>query len=179
MENESAIVRRPDDLTRELLLYGDRYSQYKAAEYQIDALKDFLESWNKTLLSSIDRGVAYQMMVQYPQYVLATRYLELEEIDDKTPPEKIIAGKLNQIHRNYAALARLEEIRANTQMWARIAGAVRYSDEVLKTDTIRRQYGIATKMSQLAPISYSSIKESRNRSLSYEVMKRNLERGDV
>ena len=168
----SAITRRPDNLTREILLYGDRYSVYKSAEYQIGALRDYFLKWNDKLISSINPIDAYEMITNRPTMVIRAKYLESDEIDEKTSYESVLAGILNQIHRNYAALARLDEISASAQMYARIAGAERYSAQVLKDDSILKMYGIANSMSELPDISYDSVKKARSRPEKYEKLMR-------
>ena len=202
-EGVSALSHRPDPETLELLLYGDRYVDVKSAKYQIDAMRDYLNNWIERLIDSInglDFGtevrciqgpdgnfedievpvspmrVAYDMMTKRSYMVVRATLMEDDDIDDKTPPEKILAGILNQIHRNYKALARLDEIEQNVTMWGRISGAERYSKHMLRENSAMiDQYSIALKMSNLDPISYNTVKKSRDKTVSYEEMMRRQE----
>ncbi len=202
-EGASALSHRPDPETLDLLLYGDRYQQVKAAMYQIDAMRDYLDNWIERLIdqiNSLDFGfetkcvqyedgtfedievpispmrAAYDMMTKKSFMVTRATLLEDDDIDEKTPPEKILAGILNQIHRNYKALARLDEIEQNVKMWGRISGATRYSKHMLRENSAMiNQYGLALKMSNLDPISYESVRKSRDKTVSYESIMRRQE----
>ena len=161
------------DLGTEKVLVGTQ-------EFQVKLLKDGTpvydtkEIYEDVPIDPIMR--AYNMVTKNPQSIIRAQYLDEDDIDEKTPPEKILAGIVNQIHRNYKALAKLDEIEFNVKMWGRIAGVDRYATRMMKeTENFTKDYSDATTMLNLPPINFDSVKKSRDQTQTYEQIMRRFE----
>ena len=172
--NESLVNRIARmDLGTEKVHVGSQEFQVKVAR-DGTPIYDVKEIYEDVPIDPIKR--TYEMITRNPNMVIRSQYLDDEDIDEKTPPEKILAGMINQIHRNYKALARLNEIEQNVKMWGRIAGVDRYSSKVMKdSPDFIGQYSRAVTMLNLPPINFESVKKSRDETVTYEELMRRFE----
>ena len=161
------------DLGTEKVHVGSQEFQVKVAR-DGTPIYDVKEIYEDVPIDPIRR--AYDMVTKSPNTVIRAQYMDDEEIDEKTPPEKILAGMLNQIHRNYKALAKLNEIEQNVKMWGRIAGVDRYSNKVMQdSNDFLREYSRAVTMLGLPPINFEAVKKSRDETVTYEELMRRFE----
>ena len=142
----------PDEITRELSVYGTRYRVVKKAFYNIDQMIDWLESRNEYLKDVIDTDMADRILSECPEALTL-------------PDEDVPADTFEQVQfiaeyaKNMIATKTLKLWRTEIDLWGRYHGATEYGNRLQAMGIPEHVWKLAVNMNGSAPIAYSTIQE--------------------
>jgi len=142
----------PDEVTREIAVYGTKYPVIVKAFYNIDKMIAWMESRNLYLSSEINKELADNILTQCPESL---------ELDESEVPKHIMEQfqLLKEYVKNIRGMKTLRTWRKEIDVWGRYHGSADYGRRLTTIGVPEDVWKLAINMNGAEPISFATVAE--------------------